>query len=56
MPPDQEPTSASLVHSVGNHDQTIDSASVPRRDEFSGNQLIVNPSNPDEHRRVAWEH
>jgi hypothetical protein len=23
--------------------------------EFSGNQLIVKPSSPDEHWRVAWE-
>ena len=28
----------------------------PRRYEFSGNQLIVKPSNPDEHWRVTWEH
>ena len=28
---------------------------LKRRYEFSGNQLIVTPSSPDEHWRVAWE-
>ena len=28
---------------------------LPRRYEFSGNQLIVRPSSPDEHWRVTWE-
>jgi hypothetical protein len=29
---------------------------LPRHYEFSGNQLIVNSTNPSEHWRVAWEH
>ena len=28
---------------------------LPRRYEFSGRQLIVTPTSPDEHWRVAWE-
>lgn len=28
---------------------------LKRRYEFSGNQLIVRPTSPDEHWRVAWE-
>jgi hypothetical protein len=28
---------------------------LPRRYEFSGSQLIVRPSSPDEHWRVTWE-
>jgi len=29
---------------------------LPRTFEFSGNQLIVKSTRPDEHWRVAWEH
>jgi hypothetical protein len=29
---------------------------LPRLYEFSGNQLIVKSTNPNEHWRVAWEH
>lgn len=29
---------------------------LPSAFEFSGKQLIVKPSSPDEHWRVAWEH
>jgi hypothetical protein len=29
---------------------------LPRAFEFSGKQLIVKSTRPDEHWRVAWEH
>jgi hypothetical protein len=28
---------------------------LPRLYELSGNQLVVKPSNPDEHWRVMWQ-
>jgi hypothetical protein len=31
-------------------------ADLPRAFEFSGNQLIVKPTSPDEPWRVTWEH
>jgi hypothetical protein len=36
--------------------RTLIGKDLPRVYEFSGKQLIVKSSSPDEHRRVAWEH
>jgi hypothetical protein len=36
--------------------RTLIGKDLPRAFEFSGKQLIVNSTRPDEHWRVAWEH
>jgi hypothetical protein len=36
--------------------RTLVGKNLPRAFEFSGKQLIVNSTRPDEHWRVAWEH
>ncbi len=36
--------------------RTLIGKDLPRAYEFSGNQLIVKSTNPDERWRVAWEH
>jgi hypothetical protein len=36
--------------------RTLVGQDLKRMYEFSGNQMIVKSSNPDEHWRVAWEH
>jgi len=36
--------------------QTLIGKDLPRSFEFSGKQLIVKSTRPDEHWRVAWEH
>ncbi|HSY98058.1 MAG TPA: lipocalin-like domain-containing protein [Terriglobales bacterium] len=36
--------------------RTLIGKNLPRAFEFSGKQLIVNSTGPDEHWRVAWEH
>jgi len=36
--------------------RTLIGKDLPRAFEFSGKELIVNSTRPDEHWRVAWEH
>ena len=36
--------------------RTLIGKDLPRAFEFSGKQLIVNSTHPEEHWRVAWEH
>jgi hypothetical protein len=36
--------------------RTLVGKDLPRAFEFSGKQLIVTSTHPDEHWRVAWEH
>ena len=36
--------------------RTLIGKDLPRAFDFSGNQLVVKSSSPDEHWRVAWEH
>ena len=36
--------------------RTLIGKHLPRAFEPSGNQLVVTPTNPDEHWRVTWEH
>jgi hypothetical protein len=36
--------------------RTLIGKDLPRAFEFSGKQLIVKSTRPDEHWRVAWEH
>jgi hypothetical protein len=43
------------LHVEGAMVRSLVGKDLKRRYEFSGNQLIVTPSSPDEHWRVAWE-
>ena len=43
-------------HVEGSLVRTLIGKDLPRAYEFSGKQLIVKSTRPDEHWRVAWEH
>lgn len=43
-------------HVEGAMVRTLVGKDLPRAFEFTGNQLIVKSTNPNEHWRVAWEH
>jgi Lipocalin-like domain len=43
------------LHVQGAMVRSLVGKDLKRRYEFSGNQLIVTPSSPNEHWRVAWE-
>jgi len=45
-----------MFHVEGALVRTLLGKDLPRAYEFSGNQLIVKSTRPDEHWRVAWEH
>jgi Lipocalin-like domain len=51
-----ESTHTVAYHVEGALERTLVGKDLPRALEFSGKQLIVNSTNPDEHWRVAWEH
>jgi hypothetical protein len=51
-----ESTHTFTFHVEGALVRTLIGKDLPRAFEFSGKQLIVKPSSPDEHWRVAWEH
>ena len=44
-----------IFHVEGAMVRSLIGKSLPREFEFSGKQLIVKSSNPNEHWRVAWE-
>jgi len=50
-----ERAKAWTLHVEGAMVRNLVGKDLRRRYEFSGNQLIVTPSSPDEHWRVAWE-
>ena len=50
-----ERAQAWTLHVQGAMVRSLVGKDLKRRYEFSGNQLIVTPSSPDEHWRVAWE-
>ena len=50
-----ERAKAWTLHVQGAMVRSLVGKDLKRRYEFSGNQLIVTPSSPDEHWRVAWE-
>ena len=45
-----------IFHVEGAMVRSLIGKDLPRAYEFSGNQLLVNSTNPNEHWRVAWEH
>ena len=45
-----------IFHVEGAMVRSLIGKDLPRAYEFSGNQLIVKSTNPNEHWRVAWEH
>ena len=51
-----ENTRTFTFHVEGAMVRSLIGKDLPRAYEFSGNQLIVKSTNPDEHWRVAWEH
>lgn len=51
-----ERTHTFTFHVEGALVRTLIGKDLPRVYEFSGKQLIVKSSRPDEHWRVAWEH
>jgi hypothetical protein len=51
-----EPAHRFILHVEGALIRTLIGKDLTRVFEFSGKQLIVKSSNPDEHWRVAWEH
>jgi hypothetical protein len=51
-----ESTQTFTFHVEGALVRTLIGKDLPRAFEFSGKQLIVKPTRPDEHWRVAWEH
>jgi hypothetical protein len=51
-----ESTHTFTFHVEGALVRTLIGKDLPRAFEFSGKQLIVKSTRPDEHWRVAWEH
>ena len=51
-----ESTHTFTFHVEGALVRTLIGKDLPRAYEFSGKQLIVKSTRPDEHWRVAWEH
>jgi hypothetical protein len=51
-----ESTHTFTFHVEGALVRTLIGKDLPRAFEFSGKQLIVESTRPDEHWRVAWEH
>lgn len=51
----EESTHTFTFHVEGALVRTLIGKDLPRSFEFSGQQLIVKPTRPDEHWRVAWE-
>jgi hypothetical protein len=51
-----ERTHTFTFHVEGALVRTLVGKDLPRAYEFSGNQLIVKSTRPDEHWRAAWEH
>jgi len=45
-----------IFHVEGAMVRSLIGRDLPRAYEFSGNQLLVKSTNPNEHWRVAWEH
>ena len=51
-----ESTHTLIFHVEGALVRTLIGKDLPRLYEFSGKQLIVKSSDPNEHWRVVWEH
>ena len=51
-----ETTRTFTFHVEGAMVRSLIGKDLPRSFDFSGNQLVVKSTNPNEHWRVAWEH